>query len=162
MQLLLTNTNGQRIRQVFGRRRLPRSSLKFMEDAGRQNISRHGRTKCCDYNSDHTIGPAVMDHLHLDGKSPTRLFRLGAPNGGAAVKHLTIKQLNCGAAVSLSGKLIQRAVRMIPFIRNLKKKKAKRSVGVFTFQAKVTLCPRRGRSSRPGKSDKVLAECREP
>lgn len=42
------------------------------------------------------------------------------PNGGAAVKHLTIKQLNCAAAVSLSGKLIQRAVRMIPFIRDEK------------------------------------------
>lgn len=42
------------------------------------------------------------------------------PNGGAAVKHLTIKQLNCAAAVSLSRKLIQRAVRMIPFIRDEK------------------------------------------
>lgn len=60
------------------RQHVPRASLKFMEDASRQNISRNGRTKCCDYSSDHTIGPPVMVHLHLDGKSGTRLFGLVA------------------------------------------------------------------------------------
>lgn len=61
------------------------------------------------------------------------------PNGGAAVKHLTIKQLNCGAAVSLSGKLIQRAVRMIPFIRNKKKKSLALSRSIYIPSQSDTL-----------------------
>lgn len=44
------------------------------------------------------------------------------PSGGATVKHLTIKQLNCALPASLSGKLIQCVAWMILSIRGEKKK----------------------------------------
>lgn len=44
------------------------------------------------------------------------------PSGGATVKHLTIKQLNCALPASLSGKLIQCAAWMILSIRGEEKK----------------------------------------
>lgn len=44
------------------------------------------------------------------------------PSGGATVKHLTIKQLNCALPASLSGKLIQRIAWMILSIRGEEKK----------------------------------------
>lgn len=80
------------------------------------------------------------------------------PSAGAAVKHLTRKQLNCAAAVSLSGKLIQRTVRMIPFIRD---EKATRLARVFTFQAKATLGPRYRQSNRRGKNKESVGTSHE-
>lgn len=143
LQLLLTNTIGQRI----GRLSPARPAWLFEIHSGGQQTTQwqKGTLWLLQWPHDRT---STNGPFAFRWKERNQVIWTGGPNGGAAVKHLTIKQVNCGAAVSLSGKWIQWAVPMIP---SSGRGKDKRFIAVFTFQSDSRCRP----SDRPGKTKKV-------